>query len=309
MSLIKSACVALATWLAATVPTFGALDYHVRGDLYAYAHNANNGVPIVRDIPAGDHRSVADTATQIGPTGNVATSSYYASLAAGRIGSYVYGYGPHADLYEGGGAHVEATVSMDDRITITVPAGTYDEDLYVTLHGRLDGMITAQGVDGTRESNVHQTWQFSLYAPLGGDGTFNTSTPVYAYPDTSPVVVDQPFTLTGRILYAGTYSSDQTVLVSILASLQARGSALSTYPYGDQVTSVLCDFNNTGQFTALELPEGCTWTSSSGVFMTEIPEPTSSALLLSFAGWLLADRANRRRSGPHCLPKTREIAR
>ena len=252
--------------------------HHVRGDLYAYAHNANNGVPISREILAGEHTSVADSATQVGPSGNTATSSYYASLAAGALGSYVYGYGPHANEYGGGGASVEASVHMDDQLYVTIPAGTYAEDLYIALHGHIEGSISTSGIEGTRESNAYQTWYFNLGGPLGGDGMVSVRTP-NIYPDDSPYIVDQDFILTARVLYAGEITSDRVVSLTITASLQSKGGALATYPYGDQVTSVLCDFYHTGEFTSFVLPEGCTWESASGVFL---PEPT--ALLLIAVG-------------------------
>jgi len=48
------------------------------------------------------------------------------------------------------------------------------------------------------------------------------------------------------------------------------------YPSGDETTSILCDFYNTGEFTSLVVPEGCTWESGSGAFL---PEPATLGLL------------------------------
>ncbi len=252
-----------------------AAEYHVKGDLYAYAHNA--GTPIIRDIPLGEGTSIADSATQVGPSGNIATSSYYANLATGSIGTYIYGYGPHADEYGGGGASVECSTHMDDRIYLTIPAGTYDEDLYVFMNGHIEGTISASGIDGDRASNAYQTWYFLLGSTLGGGGTVSVRTP-NVYPDTSPYVVNESFELNARVLYAGTYASERVVALSVIASLKSKGGALGTYPYGDQTTSVLCDFYNTGQFTSFIVPDGCTWTSASGVFA--VPEPGTVVLMM-----------------------------
>jgi len=272
--------------LLAAAPASAALDHHVSGDLYAYAHNANAGVPISRDIPAGAATSVADTATQIGPTGNTATASYYANLATGSLGTYIYGHGPQANVYGGGGASLEAHVHMDDRIYVTIPPGTYGQDLYVALHGHVEGVISAAGVDGSRASNGYQVWYFSLGGPLGGDGTFSVRTD-NIYPDTSPYVVNEDFTLTARVLYDGTYATERVVTLFVVASLKSKGAALGTYPYGDETTSVLCDFYHTGEFTSLVVPDGCTWESGSGVF---IPEPATMGLLAAGALALIRRR-------------------
>ena len=256
-------------------PALAALDYHVSGDLYAYAHNADGGVPISRSILASAATRVADNATQTGPSGNIATASYYADLGTGMLGTFIYGYGPQANVYGGGGASLETTVSMDDRIYVTIPPGTYDDDLYVVLHGHVEGTIRAAGIDDSRESNAYQTWTFSLAGPLGGDGTYSVRTD-NIYPGMSPYVVDQDFTLTARVLYADSYATDRVVNLFVSASLKSKGAALGTYPYGDETTSVLCDFYNTGEFTSLVVPAGCTWESGSGVFL---PEPATLGLL------------------------------
>ncbi|MCK4627282.1 MAG: hypothetical protein KAV00_18355, partial [Phycisphaerae bacterium] len=209
-------------------------EYYVKGNLYANAHGV--GTPINRDIPAGAATSVADSATQTGSSGNTATASYYADLATGSLGTYVFGYGPYANMYDGGGARVNSTVHMYDRIYVTIPAGTYDQDLYAVLNGHIEGVISTFGYDGNIGSLANHTWLFSFAGKFGGDGLFSDHTP-NVYPDMSPYVVNQDFTLTARILYAGTLSSERIVQLSVRAKLESVGAARWTYPYGDPITS------------------------------------------------------------------------
>lgn len=257
--------------------------YSVTGNIYAYA---SGGGPLIdRDADADPHTSLTDYGVSNGSSGSVAKAKYFANLATGWLGTYVYGYSPKANTYEGGAASAASLVSFNDTISLTIPAGDYASDLYVTLHGFLNGHLVASGGIGDLESNVAQVGNFRIGSGLGGDEFVFPVTRVHS--SDGELTISESFELSAPILRGGlTLTTPQTVTVLVNASIKGSGSALSTYPYGSEITSMLSDFYSTGGFTAFDIPEGVTWTSDSGVFLSQAPIPLPPSFVLFSFGLL-----------------------
>lgn len=218
----------------------------------------------------GTATSLSDSASSQGDGGTSAESAYFVDLSIGHLGTYISGDNPNAAEGVRASAGAEVSAGFQDALTFFIPAGSYASDLYVSLNGFVDGYLSAFGCDSTlqnkRCANVYQTYLFSF-----GSDVFNTSIPEYAYPDTSPNIISENFTLTTRILTAGDYQTDQTVSLSVSARLDGKGTALWLYPSNaDTSSSFVADFYNTGGFTSLATPDGVTWTSDSGVFLSAV---------------------------------------
>jgi len=254
----------------------------VYGNVRAYA--ATGGDSINRTTISFTDTYLSDSAfSQSGVVS--ASSAYFVDLSTGLLGTDIAGSNPTADEYGGGAASAGSTVSFNDSLTFNIEADTYASDLYVTIDGFVNGVLSAFGCDGRgRCSNVFEIWTFGF----GNDSLGVQSSDTITYPG-SPNVISENFTLSTRILSAGTYLTDQTAFASVGATLQGMGTALNLAPSsGDSWTSFSADFYNTGGFTSLTAPDGVTWTSDSGVFLSAVPEPAPvpepSTLLLLGGG-------------------------
>ena len=285
------------------IPSDAYADFSVGGDLYAYA--AADG-DIVNRSTSGPTAS-SDSGVSSGSLGAVAESRYFANLATASLGTYIYGDNPGAILYHSS-ASADAYAHFNDTLQLTISPGTYNEDVYVTLSGYVNGSLSASGWNGNdnvaaaRYSNVYEVGSFFIGGGLGSDTFTLEKSDTETYADKSHSVVSrtfsQTFDLTARILYAGTYSAERTANVSVSASLLGKGSALNFYGcgYADESSSMLSDFYSTGGFSSFNVPDGVTWTSDSGVFLTEatvVPVPGAvllGSIGLTFSGCLLKRR-------------------
>ena len=247
--------------------------YFVRGEVFAHTFG---GDTISRITDGGAATSLSDSAIpSLGDGGTSAESAYFADLSSARLGSYISGNNPFPEGVTN--ASAEATVSFQDALTFFIPAGTYASDLYVNANGFLDGYLSASGCDGAisseRCANVYQggTLSFgsdSFTLPLAYTNTYN-----------SPNIISENFILSTRILTAGTYLTDRIAHASISGSITGKGSTLSRFyppPQGDSSSSFVADFYNTGGFTSIATPDGVTWTSESGVFLSAVAVDTDN---------------------------------
>lgn len=223
--------------------------------------------------------STSGSITQNG-TGNSATIQYYADLATGAIGAYSYAQSDR--LYACG--NVEK-IGFSDRITFLVPAGTYTNDVTISLRGAITGTLSATALSATAIANAQAGYYISFAGNL-----FMTSPPYYA--ETTQVIYD-PFDLTKTLVLGGTtLTEDKYYSYDLTASLNRASASTPTQYYSPYYyAEAEVDFSNTLQFTDVVVPEGVTWTSESGVFLTQsasVPEPTTMLLvafgLLGIAG-------------------------
>jgi len=280
----------LLTIISFLIPNRAYSGYSVGGGLYAYASPAE-GDYIKRTLSYNNTQTfVSDTAAHTGYVGSVGEAQYFANLATGLIGTYVSGYCPSEDSSATGRANAYFT----DTLHLTIPSGTHNSDLYVTLSGFVNGYLSASGVVSGSESNVYEHGEFKLIGPgifASNVGVFNlNANDTRTYSSTSPKIISESFNFEVKILSAGTLASPQTVNLTVSASLYGIGSTWGGDTEGEG--SMLSDFYNTGGFTSFNVPTGVTWTSDSGVFL--IPAP--GALLLGGIGIGLVGWLRRRRT-------------
>ena len=275
------------TAIGILIPNQASAGYSVGGSIWAYA-TPGGGDPITRSLSYNTQPFVSDTATYAGYDGSMGQAQYFANLATGLIGTYVSGYCPDPQgqgLGMSGSGTAEA--SFNDTLHLTIPSGTYNSDLYVTLSGFVNGYLSASGSSLGNESNVYEVGEFKLIGP----GYFPSNVGIFSlnvndthiYSSTSPKSISVSFDFTVKILAASTLDSPKTVDLTVSAWLKGKGAA-RTWRNGS--ASMLSDFYTTGGFESFEVPDGVTWTSDSGVF---IPEP-ATVLLLGLGSMMLRKR-------------------
>ncbi len=177
----------------------------------------------------------------------------------------------HIDLYEG--------------ISFTVPAGTYTEGVTASLSGSILGSIHASAGEGGDSNRPNADAYFSVsFGPLfersyeqviGGDPT---------------IYVNELFESVVQVVAPGTTYAEETIIakhldvhLDIVASMNTSSTAL-----GASGVEYLA------RFDSLETSDaGVSWESESGVFLAEVPEP-STALLLGSSILTLAALRRRR---------------
>lgn len=208
--------------------------------------------------------------------------------------------------WSGGGNHASASaaVQMADDVYFTIPAGTYLDPLVVGFRGHADYYLSAAG-----DYFARADFRAAMYGPVGrvqrywaAEGPEVVSQvwpgPTYRLPLYNGQIGGvYPFQLGAVLLPPGTTLDAPKVvglrlelalghgwtLVSGLGTLDPEG-----YSYGDSRASLAID--------TLYLPAGVTFTSSSGVFLSNVavvPEPEAWALLLAglgLVGWVTRRR-------------------
>ena len=216
-----------------------------------------------------------------GPTGNRGEGRYYADLATGSLGASAYAQNSTVPLYDYYGNFVgydhpeasgEASVGMSDRLHFTIPKGTYTSDLTITLYGQATGAVTTTQY-GTALGSLYAY----LYGAYGGGGTAQwPATPSEGTAmGNQTIPVDMPFALSAVILPAGTYTTDMASYAVVHLSIGQQASLQASAPAspGEQnpaISTASANFLNGLRVTALQVPEGVTWTSDSGVFLSKM---------------------------------------
>lgn len=239
--------------------------YYVR---YDYTVNAHGDLPaVITDADILYNQTfVEGEYTQVGDTGdgNYATVKFLADIGSGRIFSFAKAVGVHVGGYEyyGGTARVEH-IQIRDEIEFSIPPGTYPEGLYADLSGRMVGMYSSEVGAGAMitgwvslGSSVYDTGILSV--GLGDAGSFQ---------------VDEPISLTVMLASPGSSFSVLTKVTKILSIYHHRNLCWAVeYNTGSGyvIGSAENDFYGGIQIYGIDTPDGVTWTSESGVFLSDV---------------------------------------
>lgn len=264
--------------------------YYVAYDYYVYAMAeapGNTPITTTTQVMLDGTSSTSGAFSQSG-TGTYAAVQYYADLATGKLGAYAYASG--TDDYTATGR--VKNIQFTDYLTFVVPSGTYTNDVTVTLSGMVSGSLESSLYAGAQAKYYVQfnDWDdrlIEISVFTGGEITVND---FFSIPQTlvsagttltSPL--EKRIHLTGRLNHVWTWTIGET-----------------TGRPGPYSADAEVDFFNTLSFTNLSVPEGVTWTSDSGVFLTaaSVPEPAT----LLFLGLSLLGVAVGRKKIKNCTP-------
>ncbi len=210
------------------------------------------------EIPVAEMRTEGDL--RLNDTSSVADAAAWAggSLATGALRSRASAImRPPGGLNDSFG---RAVVAFSDVLTFTVPAGTYDTALEVTLTGNIAGTLST--VVNVSEITYARADFFAALTAL--------DTVAFSWLDSDGASFDEDFQITSTLVPAET-----TILDTIEVALGFRAE-LTTESRASEVLSVgsaSADFYNTSaaRFLSLDVPEGVTWVSESGQFLMPIP--------------------------------------
>lgn len=199
--------------------------------------------------------------------------------------------------YGGRTSVAEAGISMADDLYFTVPAGTYAEALTVSFLGHADYYLSASGYYGARGdfvvrldppyASVQRFW-----GPVGDQVIVGSVPPGAGALFNGQIGDAYPFELGAVLLPAGTTLSQPLEIGLRLHLGLGQGKTLLAgplttlepiYSYGDSRFDLVID--------QIRLPAGVTFTSSSGVYLSEVavvPEPAAWLLMsvgLGLIGW------------------------
>jgi hypothetical protein len=282
LTLPSLAYVEVVTNAANDLPGYGVTDG--KADRTYLSSYAVNQLAASSQAPTLSYRS----ATQIG-----AKSSASANLATGQLKAYAQSFGTvNEGIYFYN--HADARAAFSDELSFQ---GAIADDaigtLYVRFHGTTDGdnhldpvrgsgtlltpytqaILSVMGVLGG-EPPARAPSSFKLIHQLNEAGCEQASTSVTSC--TNGLFEDQVYELKFSL------SSVNKLYLSANLVVRTEGEALA-------------NFANTASF-GLSLPEGVSFKSASGVFLSQasaVPEPASKALLI--AGLLVMARVIQRR--------------
>ncbi|MBX3635259.1 MAG: PEP-CTERM sorting domain-containing protein [Rubrivivax sp.] len=280
----------LAAMLWAPMPataTFG-----TSGQAYASAA----GVPPV-DSSLTDPVFVGDSIAVANGYGAQASAIYWASLASAALSSLAAATADPANVIQNSaGAEVNA-VSFVDRLFFTIPAGTYGDGLFVRFHGFTQGSLLALGCTNNAGNNLCSNGYHTLRFDAGtayGSATYAARKDVDAG-GVAAASMDTLFALDVPILNATTLAVPLTVAAPVSASIITKGIALGTYGYPAGAVLTMFSGDVWGAFTSIDVPADVTWTSESGVFLSQ-PVPEPATWLLWLAGGVVVSRVRWRRT-------------
>lgn len=204
--------------------------------------------------------------TEIGPlyreddyTHNRMIGQVAASLCTGTIQASAYG---EIKTSEASYHSISFTYAiLEDTLTFTVAAGTYAEDLVISLSGRIDGSLTSTTAT-TASSLCNLTTR--LTPPFTADDEYIDSW------DLTDGNIDVPFELSVVLMTAQTLTSDLDISVDVQMFMSQQAGIGNT-----EIGSTKVDFCNTARWQSLNLPNGVTLKSSdSGCFLSN-PIPSA----------------------------------
>ncbi len=244
-----------------------------------------------RYTPQSQTCFLSDDMVASGAAGSLGESHIYADLAAGSLGASVYARGGH--IPPGGYFYGEGTgyVGMMDTLNFTVQPGSYTSDLEFTIYGVATGVISTT-LDGQAGGSFSATLS----------SAYNYENAVGAWKITEPqtIMIDEPFSLSVLLFPGGVYDSPIVSKAEVSLSLGNPAGLIASANWSNAEMAGLYLWD-TLEITAMDVPDGVTWTSDSGVFMSEPPipvaEPATVLLLgsglIALAGFRLRARARR----------------
>ncbi len=241
-----------------------AATYYVRYDYTVSAHGDVTAVTSDADY-LYNQTFVEGEYTQVGDNGvgNYSTVKFLADIAVGRIFSFAKAVGVHEGGYNyyGGTARVEH-IEIRDEIEFTILPGTYPEGLYADLSG---GMV------GTYASEVGAGAQITGWVSLGSY-VYDTGILSVGLGDAGSIHFDESISLTVMLASPGSSFSVLTTVTKQLSIHHHRNLCWANeYNTGSGyvIGSSENDFYGGIQIYGIDTTDGVTWTSESGVFLSE----------------------------------------
>ncbi|MCK9995436.1 MAG: T9SS type A sorting domain-containing protein [Candidatus Krumholzibacteria bacterium] len=263
ISFTRTAIIISIFLVCSSIPAAAA--YYVRYDYTVSAHGDVTAVITDADY-LHNQTFVEGEYTQVGDTGagNYATVKFLADIAAGRIFSFAKVVGVHVDGYNyyGGTARVEH-IEIREEIEFSIPPGTYPEGLYADLSGRMVG---------TCASEVGAGAMITGWVSLGSS-VYDTGILSVGIGDAGSVRFYEPIALTVMLASPGSSFSVLTKVTKILSIYHHRNLCWANeYNTGSGyvIGSAENDFYGGIQIYGIDTTDGVTWTSESGVFLSDV---------------------------------------
>ena len=246
------------------------------GDSYDNAESGSPTSMFVSGVAAGTQGEGANSIAQIDWASGVIKVQAHVDNAY------------HAVATDWSEPHADGRLAVNEVLQVTIAAGTYPDgasfDLPYDIEGWINVSQTGQDPAATNIGAALVDWTFDL------DGVNAT--------DKFVVWTDGPTTknyhesgVLSRLLVSpgGIVPSEVTASLSLYVWLQAAAGSDRLH-YNIVSDS---DFAHTGSFGVPQVSAGVTWTSQSGVFLTNVglvPEPGSAALMLLGAVGMIRKR-------------------
>ena len=233
-----------------------------------------------------DQASAAQPSIYVGTNlvnvGFKSTASANANLAAGTIGVSATGQG---ELYGNQGGNGSATSFLQDQLNFTVAGANANTTTYIGVKFILDGTLSATAPAGMSYVRAIDSFGNAAIDTSVSDGSLNLASSLHNF---TPFVSN--FSQYGWASYRLSDSNPGQITFSGIYAIQGANPSLG----------LSMDINTNAQMYAssnysntngiqLTLPTGVSYTSDSGVFLTNtspVPEPGEWVLMASGLGLL-----------------------
>lgn len=241
-----------------------AYDYSVEGTIAA---NTWGGDEIYNAISSAERTWLEDSAHAEGPYDDLADASYFASLSSGEmeVSAYAVNHIRANGWSFAATANCEDIIMLDD-LTFTIPPGDYPEGVWVALEVHVEGLVWVDGNHGgAPHVSASASWSFGIGAYSADD-----SQTVWNEDAELVVPINQDYTeenaIFSRICPPGSYSTPQVTVCTFHAQVNGNAHPATATHAGEASSHLLA------QVLSLNVPDGVTWTSASGVFLSDCRE-------------------------------------